>query len=80
MRLSKKQLIEKIMPHELTECHRYFQQLLELLIQDARERNDTAIGVAEIHQNQGAVKELKQLLKSIKRHEIQRGFDGGYGD
>lgn len=80
MELSKKQLIEKILPHEFTECHQYFQKLLKRLIQDARERNDTAIGVAEIHQNQGAVKELKQLLKSIQRHEIQRGFDGAYGD
>jgi len=78
MRLSKKELIEKITPHELTECHQYFQQLLNRLIQDARERNDTAIG-EELYRNQGAVKELKQLLKSIKSHEIQRGYDGGYG-
>ena len=79
MELSKKELIAKIRPHELTECHQYFQKLLGRLIQDARERNDTAID-NELYRNQGAVKELKQLLKSITRHEIQRGFDGGYGD
>ena len=79
MRMNKKELAEKIVPHEMTECHQYFQKLLEVLIQDARERNDTAVN-EELYRNQGAVKELKQLLKSITRHEIQRGFDGGYGD
>ena len=79
MKLSKKELLTKILPHELTECHQYIRALLECLIQDARERNDTATG-DELYRNQGAVKELKQLLKSIQRHEIQRGFDGGYGN
>ncbi len=79
MIMSKKELIAKIVPHEATECHQYIQRLLERLIQDARERNDTATG-DELYRNQGAVKELKQLLKSIKSHEIQRGFDGGYGE
>ena len=79
MGMSKRELIAKIVPHELTECHTYFQLLLELLLQDARERNDTAMN-EDLYRNQGAVKELKHILKSIKRHEIQRGFDGGYGD
>ena len=79
MRMNKKELVAKIVPHELTECHQYFQLLLEVLIQDARERNDTAVD-KDLYRNQGAVKELRQLLKSIKSHTIQRGFDGGYGD
>ena len=62
----------------LDEMHRASAALSQL-IQDARERNDTAVD-KDLYRNQGAVKELKQLLKSIKRHEIQRGFDGGYGD
>ena len=78
MNMSKKELIAKIVPHELTECHQYFLLLLERLLQDARARNDTATK-EDVYRNQGAVKELKQLLKSIKRHEIKRGYDGGFG-
>ena len=79
MQIRKKELLTKLATHELTECHQYFQLLFEVLIQEARERNDTAVK-EDLYRNQGAVKELKQLLKSTKRHEIKRGFDGGYGD
>ena len=79
MPLSKRELAAKIIPHELTECHQFIQQLIRARIDAARIRNDTADGF-EFYRNQGAVKELKILLKSICAHEIQRGFDGGYGD
>ena len=79
MVLSKKELIAKIIRHELTECHQYVQKLITVLINDARRRNDTATG-DDLYRNQGAVKELKQLLKSIQTHEIQRGLDGAYGE
>lgn len=79
MIVSKKELAAKIKPHELTECHQLVQQLIRIRMQDARVRNDTAEG-NEFYRNQGAVKELKVLLKSICSHEIRRGLDGAYGD
>ena len=79
MLLSKKELAAKITPHELTECHQFIQQLIKLRIKDARARNDTADGF-DLYRNQGGVKELKLLSKSICSHEIQRGFDGGFGE
>ena len=69
----------KIIPHEMTECHQYMQKLIEAQLHDARVRNDTARG-NDLYRNQGAVRELRHLLKNIRPHEIQRGLDGGYGD
>ncbi|MCK4794863.1 MAG: hypothetical protein KAV87_64635 [Desulfobacteraceae bacterium] len=76
---SKRELAAKIQSHELTECHQLMQQLIRKCIESARVRNDTADGF-EIYRNQGAVKELKHLLKSICSHEVRRGFDGGFGE
>ena len=79
MGLSKRELAARITPHESTECHQLIQQLLQRCIEHARVRNDTADGF-DLYRNQGAVKELKYVLKCICAHEIQRGFDGGFGE
>jgi len=75
----KKLLIARILEQEATAHHQSILMLIKLLIEEARIRNDTAVA-EEIYKNQGAIRELKQLLKVIRSHNVHHGYDGGYGE
>lgn len=77
--MTSKEILGKLKEFEATPCFRLFQVLVEALIDEARERNDNAPEM-EFYKNQGAIRELKQLLKFVRVRDVKRTYDGAYGD
>jgi hypothetical protein len=77
MEYTKKELAGKVMEYASTEAGRTFRLLLETWIKDLRHKNDTA-SIEDFPKNQGAIKEMKLMLKAITPHQQIREFDGSY--
>lgn len=78
--MKSKDIIYKLLEFEPTPCFQLFRQLLEALIGEARIRNDTAIK-EDVLKNQGAIGEMKQLLKVLQAtHRDKNVKDGAYGE
>ena len=70
MEQSKKaRLIERIYENKDTEIVRLFIELMDVLVEENRERNDTA-RPEEIPANQGAIKQLRSLHDIFTKHPI----------
>ena len=77
MEHSKKELAFKVKDYAATDAGRMFRLLLETWIRDLRLKNDTA-EIADFQKNQGAIKEMKLMLKAITPHQQIKEFDGSY--
>jgi hypothetical protein len=77
--MNSKVIAGKLKEFEGTPCYSLFRLLVEALTQEARIRNDVAVE-PEFYKNQGVISEFNKLSKLLAPHEIQRGFDGAYGD
>lgn len=60
-----------------SEVTRALISLLETRIKDLRIDNDDAVG-AEVQKNQGAIGELKEILKKLRRKPVTLQGDGAY--
>jgi len=65
----KHKLIDRIHENQEVEIVRVFISLLELLIDENRERNDTA-SAEEVATNQGAIKQLRYLHDIFNKHPV----------
>jgi len=77
--MTSKIIAAKIKEFENTPCYRGMLQLFETSLQEARVRNDVAVD-PEFYRNQGAIQELRRLIKLTGPREIQKGYDGAYGE
>jgi hypothetical protein len=77
MEYSRKELSAKAMEYAATDAGRVFRLLLETWITDLRKKNDTA-ELKDFPKNQGAIKEMKLMLKAITPHQQIKEFDGSY--
>ena len=77
MEYTKKELAGKVQEFAASEPARIFRLLLEAWIMDLRLKNDTA-ELKDFPMNQGAIKEMKLMLKAITPHQQIREFDGSY--
>jgi hypothetical protein len=77
MEYSRKEIAAKTLEYANTDGGRMFKLLLEIWIRDLRKKNDTA-ELKDFPKNQGAIKEMKLMLKAITPHQQIREFDGSY--
>jgi len=77
--MTSKEVVGKLREFEPTPCYRLFKLLCDTLIEEARARNDIAID-NEIYKNQGAIAELKSILKSVRSRQAHTTYDGGYSE
>ena len=74
-----KTIAGKLLEYEATPCYIMVRQLVQAMIEEARMRNYAAIE-PEFYKNQGAISELKQVLKLLQTQQIRRGLDGAYSE
>ncbi len=77
--MKRKEILAKAKEYQSAPAGRVFSKLLQVCIDDLREKNDNS-DPDETLRNQGAIRELKLIQKgtgfSVKTHE----FDGGFGE
>ena len=77
--MTSKEVVGKLREFEATPCYRLIKLLCETLTDEARLRNDTAID-NELYKNQGAIAELKAMVRSLQPRTPQKTYDGGYAE
>ena len=77
--MTRKQAMVNAKQFEGTDAGRACRKLLEVVISDLREKNDTAT-TEDFLKNQGAIRELKLMHKGIGPKQTMTEFDGGFGD
>jgi hypothetical protein len=76
---NKKQLMEELRAYAPSDPHTKVVRLLHACISDLRIKNDTATS-EDILRNQGAISELKLILKGINIHQKYQEFSGGFDE
>lgn len=74
-------IMKKILDDRHSACFKYFYQLFQLLLNDARILNDTASG-DEMLKTQGEIRRLNHLLKNLNPTTLKERihYDGGFGE
>lgn len=76
---TKKELMNEVRQYAPSDLHTKVVRLLYACINELRIRNDTAAS-EDVLRNQGAVSELKSILKGINIREKYQEFTGGFND
>ena len=77
--MDRRQLAKELRAYNQSQPYRLINKLLVASIETLRHRNDTA-PADEVTQNQGAIKELKSLLKDLKMKDEVQQHDGAFHD
>ncbi|NIV16125.1 MAG: hypothetical protein GWN62_34170 [Aliifodinibius sp.] len=75
----KKELFKDIQEYISSEPYLKFVKLLHTCIHDLRIKNDTA-EAEDTLRNQGAISELKRILRGISRYEKYKEYTGGFDE
>jgi hypothetical protein len=76
---SKKQLLNEVREYAPSDAHTKMARLLHACIRELRIKNDTAAS-EDILRNQGAIAELKLILKGINLHQKYKEYSGGFDE
>jgi hypothetical protein len=77
--MNKRDLIKEVKEYAYTDPGMKFVMLLRMCIGDLRRKNDTA-HPDDVLRNQGAISELKSIIKDLKAKEKLREYSGGYDE
>jgi hypothetical protein len=77
--MNKRDLIKEVKEYAHTDPGMKFVMLLRMCIDDLRRKNDTA-HPDDVLRNQGAIGELKSIIKDLKAKEKLREYSGGYDE